>query len=194
MPKTKTDPLSEQLMIAITAGDTAGDTAGVRRELSQGVPIPGDALFDAVKFGDAEMVRLLLDAGADVTIKLHREALSDAINAGRTALAKRLIDRGALRKGQDKARLLADASAEGLVEIVAILLASGADPDGRLTDLANRGTALMAAAAEGHLEVVKQLLAAGADPTLKDDKGKGVADWVKKFKPANAKDVLALIP
>jgi ankyrin repeat protein len=57
---------------------------------------------------------------------------------------------------------------QGAPGTVEILLAAGADPNGRDSSL---GSALASAASEGNVELVRRLLEAGADPELAGDAG-----------------------
>jgi RNA polymerase sigma factor (sigma-70 family) len=104
-------------------------------------------LVRAVQTGDVELVRLLLDAGADA-----RERCACA--AGESALWT--------------AALYGDAS------IVEVLLAAGADPDAEAFTVA---TPLTVSAQRGHHESTRLLLAAGADPSVADVGGRTPADW-----------------
>jgi len=92
-------------------------------------------LINAVKAGNANLVRRLLDLGADPNTASRR-----------------------FRDHRRTALMLA--SLGGHLEIVDLLLAAGANVDDRS---ANKNTALMFASSRGHLPIVKRLLAAGAD-------------------------------
>ena len=96
------------------------------------------------RLGDIELVRILLDAGADV-------------NAPPTGSV-----------GQDKHTALQAAAKGGNLELVQILLDAGADvnapPETTNLTCTNHGyTALQAAALTGNIELVQLLLHAGAD-------------------------------
>jgi hypothetical protein len=95
------------------------------------------ALWMAAEEGHTEIVRLLLERGADANTK---EDIS-----GFTALMS--------------------ASVNGHTEIVALLLEKGADLNAKATS--NGTTALIMAAEEGHMEVVKLLLSKNADVKVK---------------------------
>ena len=124
------------------------------------------ALFAAVKNGHLELVRLLLEAGADkdATNGFGGTALCMAAREGHLEVARSLLEAGA-----DKDAATTDvkgttalfvAAREGHLNVARLLLEAGADKDTR-----NRFgvTALCAAANNGHLEVVRLLLEAGAD-------------------------------
>lgn len=98
----------------------------------------GPKLINAVKAGNANSVRKLLDLGADFNTVSHK-----------------------FRDHRRTALMLA--SLEGHLEIVDLLLAAGANVD----DIDEYFyTALMFASARGHLDVVERLLAAGAEVNM----------------------------
>jgi uncharacterized protein len=104
----------------------------------------------AAFFGPPETVKLLLDAGADVTAAsqntMHVQALHAAV-------------------GQRRA------------DSIALLLDRGADPNARQQV---GYTALMAAAGAGREDIVSLLLARGADPSLVSDDGKTAASLARE--------------
>jgi ankyrin repeat protein len=114
------------------------------------------ALIIASKTGHAEIVKLLIEAGADVyaqDLKGHT-ALWWAFQYGHTEVAKLLFEAGAgVNIG------LIEASRYGSTEVVKLLIEAGADVN--VTD--NDGhTALWWAYQYGHTEVVELLREAGA--------------------------------
>ena len=108
---------------------------------------PG-ALVDAAEKGDAEMVRELLAAGADVN---HTKEGDD----GRTALWK--------------------AAWKGHLEAAQALIDAGADVDKGKTD--DGQTPLTLAAYRGHLEVVKALVGAKANVNKANNLGYTPLGW-----------------
>jgi RNA polymerase sigma-70 factor (ECF subfamily) len=104
-------------------------------------------LVRAVQTGDAELVRLLLDAGADPDARC-------GCARAETALWM--------------AALIGDC------EIATVLLDAGADDDA--TAFAG-ASPLAVAAQRGHHDVARVLVAAGADPSLPDAGGRTAADW-----------------
>ena len=127
-------------------------------------------LLAAAEKGDVARARALLAAGADQ----KDEALSSV--AGRETesleVVRLLLDRGAnagyvnpnYAQSMEAATPLMYAAGKGHVETVKLLLARGAEVDGRTKG----GTALMRAVRFGRAEVVKLLLAAGADVNARD--------------------------
>jgi len=136
-------------------------------------PLTGE-LVDAAADGNVELVRSLLDRGADIDSR-HPEsnvtALMRAAEKNYSEILKILLDRGANLDLQDSKRRTALflATAEDYKEIVALLLEKGADHSTR--DGITGGTALMEAAANGYEEIVKLLLKEGADPNILDNDG-----------------------
>ena len=119
------------------------------------------ALVKASRMGQAELVKFILDAGANVHAG-DDEALRGASANGRTEVVKLLLDRGAdVHAGGDYA--LQWASANGRTEVVKLLLDAGADVH------AKDGEALRLASKNGHTEVVKLLLDKGANVHANDD-------------------------
>ncbi len=120
--------------------------------------------------GDLNGVRILLDAGVDVSVHepLHgATALHNAAAQGHQKLVQALLDRGATPASEDHhgATPLIYAAYQGRSEIVQLLLSQGAEVDHR----PRQGpTALTAACLRGHQDVVRVLLQAGASPSLVD--------------------------
>ncbi len=150
-------PSADDLAItdaALCGASAEGDAAGVRAALARGANpdavgqptsehLARHALAHAASGGHADVVRILLKAGATVN--------TPSPDDGFTALMT--------------------AAEAGHGEVVPILLAAGADPNARgwPTGQRNGGmTALMLAAGSGHLAVVQALLEAGASIHIKD--------------------------
>jgi ankyrin repeat protein len=120
------------------------------------------ALIAAIASGHVEIVKTLLNAGAEVNPKTWYDdiPLVFAAQKGQAEIVRALIDAGAnFNLGFDFTPLY-EAATEGHSEVVKILIEAGADVNQTDED---GHTALMAAAYEGHLEVVKLLVEAGAD-------------------------------
>ena len=121
------------------------------------LPYQSDALSDdflgVEQNGNIEIVKLLLDSGAEPTA-----GLSAAVQAGHIEIVKLLLDSGA----EPTAGFIAAVRA-GHIEIVKLLLDSGADPtegrcDGGARIRSHEEYPLHVAAATGNVEIVKLLL------------------------------------
>lgn len=127
--------------------------------------IPSDVrqLSKAINKGDVEQVRKTITHGTDVNAKMSE---------GWTALTS--------------------AANHGHLEIVQILIRSGANINGRKDSPLNGDgrTPLMIAAERGHTDIVKFLLENGADTELKDRGGKTAAMFAAR---AGRKEVLDVL-
>ena len=118
------------------------------------------ALRWACRHGHPEVVKLLLEAGADVHADEY--ALRLASIGGHTEVVKLLHEAGADAHADDDYALRC-ASCNGHTEVVKVLLEAGDDVH------ACDDHALRWASSNGHTEVVKLLLEAGADVHACDD-------------------------
>ena len=118
------------------------------------------------KYGHLEIVRALLDAGANFDAKSNEgsTALMVASANGHLKIVRVLLDKGANfdAKNNEGMTALIWASSSGYLEVVRALLDKGANFDAK--DNLGGATALMHASEGGHIEVVRVLLSAGADP------------------------------
>ena len=123
------------------------------------------ALMLASANGHLEMVKLLVENGADYT-----NALRLASREGHLEVVKYLVEDGANinAKNKDSWTALMWASLNGHLEVVKYLIENGADINAKDKD---GWTVLMWASREGHLEVVKYLIENGADINAKRDSG-----------------------
>ena len=121
-------------------------------------------LHIAAEEGKDQVVRMLLDKGADVNAQggLYGNALQAASYGGYDRVVQILLDKGAdvNAQGGEYGNALYTASRGGHDQVVQILLDKGADinAQGGLY-----GNALQAASSEGHNQVVQILLDKGAD-------------------------------
>ena len=125
----------------------------------------GSALASASARGYKDVVRVLLEHGADVNLGVGGEygsALASASARGHKEVVEILLKKGAdvNMAGGYYGSALASASNDGVRDVVQILLQNGAD-----VNMAGgyRGSALASAAANGHKEVVQILIEKGAD-------------------------------
>ena len=141
-----------------------GDHALVRELLAVGVPLEGvDAngrtpLGLAAATGELGLVRLLLEAGADVNAASEQPP---ARGVG-SSEARRI----AAREGVDFRTPLTCAVESGELEVVEALLVAGANPYG-----GGATNPLELAVLLGDEEIVRSLLDAGADPNARDSEG-----------------------
>ncbi len=116
----------------------------------------------AIKGGHKDMVRLLLDNGADVRY------LSWAAAEGHTDIVRLLLDKGADVNFGHQGSPLSWAAFKGHTDIVRLLLDKGADVEGK-RDF--NTSPLILAAEGGHKDIVRLLLDNGADINVKNRRG-----------------------
>lgn len=159
-------------LYALEAAVSAGHDEVVALLLAYGASA-STGLHAAVRARKPALVRRLLDSGADpnvVSTHLHSPdpstPLLAAAEMGDMESARMLLDAGAAASNPSLLGIngfspLQAAAAKGHRDMVALLLASGSDPNFR--DGARKGTAVYLAALHGHGGAVEQLLVAGAD-------------------------------
>lgn len=170
----------------IHAAHFAGHQPVVDLLLAYGVPLD---VYLAAELGRLDLIRSALDADPRVA-QTFNDAGSTALHCacywGQVPAAHLLLDNGADRNAPTRddflqIRLLGCATAtpdvpnpsdreEVVLELVTLLIAKGADVNGRRRDGL---TPLHSAAYRGHLRVLTFLLAHGADPRLKGYDGGG---------------------
>ena len=158
-----------------------------------GAPPPDVPLVDAVRLGDVDAVRALLDGGADVnsTTPDGATALQWAVHTDQPELVGLLLEAGAdveisNRYGISPASLAAE---NGNAAILERLLQAGVDANHTL-----RGgeTLLMIASRTGDPETVRTLLAHGADPNARETtRGQTALMWAAANNNAAAIRLLA---
>ena len=158
------------LVLAVLVGDEAALDAALAREPEQGVL--DDALLAAAPEAKTDIVRRLLDAGADPAA--HEPGgdtpLSEAAAHGRVEVVALLLARGVDVNVTNELGWtpLLVASMNGRAKTVRLLLAAGADLHVRGVN----GYDALASAAEGeHVAVIDALLAAGANVQTRTDNG-----------------------
>ncbi|KAJ7059432.1 hypothetical protein C8F01DRAFT_1370371 [Mycena amicta] len=132
----------------------------------------GNALQAASDGGHLDVVRLLLEHGADVNMQggHYGNALQAASHSGHLDVVRLLLEHGAdvNMQGGHYGNALQAASHSGHLDVVRLLLEHGADVNAQGGHYGNAlrrhyGNALQAASAGGHLDVVRLLLEHGAD-------------------------------
>ena len=123
----------------------------------------GDALLKAVESGDVELVKLLLDSGADPNRAKNGSLFVRVVANGNTTIIQLFLDAGADLSRFGGSALVA-AVAKGNQPVVEALLDFGADPNATSVDYETAGdTALHAASGQGNVALVSLLLRRGAD-------------------------------
>jgi len=147
-------------------------------------------LMHAAAFGTVEILKLLLDAGADVNARNDFDATALLWGARDAEKSRLLIEHGAnvnARSKQGRTPLMLASLRPGGSETVALMLQKGADPkvqDGR------GDTALGLAASIGEVETMRLLLAKGADPATANNRGEPPIILATKSKRAEAVSLL----
>ncbi|KAF5635889.1 ankyrin repeat [Fusarium sp. NRRL 52700] len=122
-------------------------------------------LIAAVRLGNPEVVKLIVDAGADLKggRKAH-DLVRAAIRSGSHEVVRILIEAGASPEmdTEDEQSPLSLAAANGLTECVKVLLDHKADLDAN----SSYGTALYVAVEKEHLDIVRLLLEHDPKPSM----------------------------
>jgi len=132
-------------------------------------------LYAATRKNNMEMVKRLLDRGADINVMgdtaYGKTAVHAAASTGNAEILQLLIKSGADLDSLDiqKNTVLSEAITCGKTEIVELILASGCTVN-LITDQ-YKGSHLLQAIKEGKEEIAKFLIAKGADVTAADSSG-----------------------
>ena len=168
---------TEIMQILLGPGPEAGTSAdGEDKEAASVPPMGSEALFTAIENDDVEMVRLLVEAGADVNAAEGfggNTPLHEAVEKGDAEIVKILVAAGAdvEAEGFMGRTPLSLAAEEGATEIMLILLGPGPDAgtsaDGEDKEAASvppmGSEALFTAIENDDVEMVRLLVEAGAD-------------------------------
>jgi ankyrin repeat protein len=154
------------LIDAVKAGDRAAIRALATRNTVNTAEADGmTALHWAVRADDADAVRLLIRAGANVSAanRYGITPLSLAATNGNGAITRTLLTAGANPNapGPDGETVLMTAARSGSADVVNALLDRGVNVNA--TEAWQGQTAVMLAAAENHGAAIKALAARGAD-------------------------------
>lgn len=166
-PDYEVSPYAQALVEAAQAGDMADVRRLIKRiDVNTVAPGDGTALIGAARGGQADVVDLLLDNGADPNLESRGDAnpLIAAACAGHPDIVRRLLEAGAnideIVPGDENA--LMQAVWHGHEDVVRLLLARGADVNARSYERDELRTPLRLARKGGHADLERILLAAGA--------------------------------
>jgi ankyrin repeat protein len=164
-PEKPIDPKAQSFLDAVRRADAAAvrKTLHADRSLANAQDNGGaTALMHAALLGGPDVMRLLLDAGADPNAKNRRNATALLWAVTDAGAIRLLLEHGAdpnIRSIEGRTPLYLASTEPAGVDIVKMLLDKGADPNGK--DLTGR-TPLMAAASAGNTEAMRLLIAKGA--------------------------------
>jgi len=152
---------------ALSAAIGHGNRHAVHALLKAGCRASGHELHLPAYGGDVEMIRLLIQAGADVNVERRREYGLADLSPLETAIDRRgsnMVDDGIWKneKGRwaTENRRRHDEENERYLDVIKDLIQAGAD----LNRITVDESPVYRAAKSGDLEIVKLLLKAGADP------------------------------
>ena len=192
--------------------DVPGTAAVAKLLLENGAPVDGEPgeretpLITAASYGDAEVARVLIEAGADLEAKAAPDsggvpggtALLHAAVFGMTDVVDVLVAAGARINGVEEAaaagdvtgwltpdtpldariRALVMAADHQRLDVIDQVIEAGTPVDA--VDPAFGGHPLRQAAANGRPASVRRLLEHGADPNLRDERGRTPLDLCRE--------------
>jgi ankyrin repeat protein len=164
-PEKAIDPKVQSFLDAVRRADAAPvrKTLHADRSLANARDSGGaTALMHAALLGGPDVMRLLLDAGADPNAKNRRNATALLWAVTDAGAVRLLLEHGAdpnIKSIEGRTPLYLASTEPAGVDIVKLLLDKGADPNGK--DLTGR-TPLMAASTAGNTEAMRLLIAKGA--------------------------------
>ena len=156
-----------------------------RWEEEHGTQMPTPLML-AAEYGHADVIKLLIEKGADFSIMDGggQNALCIAAQNGQVSAVAVFFELGLANANSTdhwKTPILTIAAGNGHKDLVQFLLDNGAEVN-RLGGFGGSSTAIKDAVCGNHIEIVKLLLDAGADVNLGDE--------IDKLKPSNALPVL----
>jgi ankyrin repeat protein len=186
-----------------------GTGAVAQTLIDAGAPVDGDPgdsetpLITAASYGDAEVARVLIEAGADVNARSTPDsggvpggsALLHAAVFGMTDVLDLLVEAGAEATSLEEAAAAGDVTgwltpeSDLQARIRALVFAADHERLGVIDQLIDASTpvdafdevwrrqALRIAAQNGRPASVRRLLERGADPNLRDGEGRTALDW-----------------
>jgi uncharacterized protein len=205
--------------------DVPGTGAVAKLLLEKGAPVEGEPgeretpLITAASYGDAEVARVLVEAGADLEAIAAPDsggvpggtALLHAAVFGMTDVVDVLVAAGARINGIEEAaaagdvsgwlttdtppdarvRALVMAADHERLDVIDQLIAAGTPVDA--VDPAFGGHPLRQAASNGRPASVRRLLAHGADPNLRDERGRTPLDLCREGDSPGREEVEAIL-
>jgi ankyrin repeat protein len=169
-PPPPPDARATEVMNALRAGNRAAFSKAIAAD-PKIATLKGTAgstpLMYAVLYGDAAMVKTLLDGGADPNVKNDAGATAIMWAVGDLDKTRTLVEHGAdvnAKSDDGRTPLLIAAGIYGASPVVKLLLEHGAKPSVKAPGLIFDTTPLTEAAFAGDEETLRALLAAGADP------------------------------
>jgi ankyrin repeat protein len=217
-------PLGFMAMLRFDAGrlglprELPGTGAVAQTLIDAGAPVDGDPgdsetpLITAASYGDAEVAKVLIEAGADVNARSAHDsggvpggsALLHAAVFGMTDVLDLLVEAGAEATSLEEAAAAGDVSrwltadSDLQARIRALVFAADHERLGVIDQLIEAGTpvdafdevwgrqALRIAAQNGRPASVRRLLERGADPNLRDGEGRTALDWCSGHEQVDA--------
>lgn len=179
-------PMAEEPLVLAASNN---DLPTVKSLIAAGVDVntrdrntDATALDEAVNYGNREMVRVLLDAGAEINARSSRAqtALMRLDHDGTEKLVWDLVAAGAKinLRDEDRDTALILAAYYSKPEVVRALIDAGA----KINAKNKKGeTALMKAAEGGSLENVKLLINAGANTNARNHSGETALDLARSY-------------
>ncbi len=164
--------ISHGAQVTLPVATAMGDLKAIKKLITGGADVNAadkdrdSAFSNAVHRNQWDAAILLLENGAQIedACGLYKALLIAAAKDGHIGMIRTLLKEETIAK-EELLPALDMAASEGKLEVVQLLLAEGADANGK--DKHDR-TPLMAAAIKGQLETAQLLLAKGADTNARD--------------------------